>query len=448
MYLNLIKSCMLKINPKTYFQRHENEIYRFINNEPNWIHIVNKKNSYKNYTRLSENLVEIDIELDTIEQLQVLKDDKLDLIIITDVFEVTNDIYGLLTYLEGLLNNKGKIIVCSINPKWNFFLKIFEFLKIKQSSRARSYIHHKKVYSIAESSGFDLTTAFTRQIFPFKLFSFGDFINNLLEILFFKFNLGINNYLILRKKNNNCEKESKTIIVPAKNEEKNLEPLISRIPKFDTDYEIIIVCGKSSDRTLEEAERISEEFKDIDIKVINQQSKGKGPGVIEAINLSSYDLITILDSDISVDPETLLDFFRIIENGEADFVNGTRFVYKMEEGAMRKLNSFGNLFFQFFISIVIKKKLTDSLCGTKVFKRKTIKSLYGWSDSLKIKDPFGDFNFIFSAAYSGEKILEYPVHYKARVYGDTQISRFSDGLRLFFYFINSFLIFNSSRNER
>ena len=101
-----------------------------------------------------------------------------------------------------------------------------------------------------------------------------------------------------------------------------------------------------------------------------------------------------LDSDISVVPETLTDFFQIIEEGKADLVNGTRFVYKMEKGAMRKFNNFGNLFFQFIISIVINKKLTDSLCGTKVFKKNSIQHLHSWSNNLKVKDPFGDFDFI------------------------------------------------------
>ena len=87
-----------------------------------------------------------------------------------------------------------------------------------------------------------------------------------------------------------------------------------------------------------------------------------------------------MDSDISVDPETLKDFFEIIEKGRADFVNGTRFVYKMEKGAMRKLNNIGNLFFQFIISIVISSKLTDSLCGTKIFKKEMIKKILGTSN--------------------------------------------------------------------
>ena len=157
-------------------------------------------------------------------------------------------------------------------------------------------------------------------------------------------------------------------------------------------------------------------------------------------------MITILDSDISVEPETLNEFFEIIENGYTDFVNGTRFIYKMEEGAMRKLNSLGNIFFQAIISVVISRNLTDSLCGTKVFKKEMIEKLFNWKKMLKVSDPFGDFDLIFTAAYFGYKITEYPVHYKSRVYGNTQISRFRDGVRLLFYFLNSIFVFHTSND--
>ena len=439
---------MIKINSKTYFQRHESEISRFINSNTNWIHIINKDNSFRNFTNFNKNLFQIDVEKDTVNQLKDLNNKDFDLIVLTDIFEITEDIYGFLRYLESILKEDGKILVNSINPKWNLLLIIFEILRLKKNSPGRSYIHHKKIYSIAESSGFKLNASFTRQLFPFKLLKLGNLLNNILEIVFFKFNLGINNYLILSKNNNKFIPMSKSIIVPAKNEEKNLNPLISRIPKFDTPYEIIIVCGSSKDKTIDEAKLIKKKLSDIEIQVIEQKSKGKGPGVLEAIGLSKYDLITILDADISVAPETLVHFFKIIEEGKADFVNGTRFVYKMEKGAMRKLNNLGNLFFQLIISVVINKKLTDSLCGTKVFKKTSIEHLHSWSKNLIVKDPFGDFDFLFSAAYSGEKILEYPIHYKARVYGTTQISRFYDGFKLLFYFFNSFFIFNSSKNVK
>ena len=47
------------------------------------------------------------------------------------------------------------------------------------------------------------------------------------------------------------------------------------------------------------------------------------------------ELVAILDSDISVDPEELNNFFEIIEKDLGDFVNGTRLIYSMERGAMR-----------------------------------------------------------------------------------------------------------------
>ncbi len=439
---------MFKLNPKSYYLRHDYEIQRFVYEKTNWIHLINQDNAFKNYTAYKKNIFNLDLNSNLDDQLENIKNQKYELIVITDIFEVTDDIYNLLGTLNEMLTNDGKILINSINTKWNLFLLTFETLKFKKISRARSYIHLKKIYSISESSGFEIVRSFTRQIFPFKLFKLGDLINKLLEIIFFKFNLGINNYLLLTKKNKLKQTYSKTIIVPAKNEEKNIEPLIERIPIFNSEYEIIIICGQSKDNTLSASLNVKEKFGNLPIRVIEQHSKGKGPGVLEAIKESRYELITILDSDLSVDPETLNDFFEIIEEGRADFINGTRFVYKMEKGAMRRLNNIGNLFFQFIISIVISTKLTDSLCGTKVFKKDMINKMYEWNNQLLIKDPFGDFDFIFSAAYCGKKILEYPVHYKARVYGSTQISRFSDGVKLLFYFINSLIIFNSSKNVK
>lgn len=439
---------MFMLSSKYYYFRHENEIQRFLSNNSNWIHIINKENSFKNYTRYEENLFLIDLDTNLGKQIINIEDQKFDLIVITDIFEVTEDIYELLNSLKKLLTNNGKILINSINTKWNFFLLLSEFFKIKKISRPRSYIHLKKIYSVSESAGFEIIRSYTRQIFPFRLLGIGNLLNRILEIIFFKFDMGINNYLLLSKINKEPKVYSKTIIVPAKNEELNLEPIINRIPEFESDYEILLICAKSSDATIQTAYQIQENYKNLPIKIIEQKSKGKGPGVLEAIKVSNFEIITILDSDLSVDPERLKEFFEIVEQGRADFVNGTRFVYKMEDGAMRKLNSLGNLFFQYIISVVISTKLTDSLCGTKVFKRDLINQMNDWNNNLLIKDPFGDFDFIFSAAFSGHKILEYPVHYKARVYGTTQISRFSDGLKLLFYFLNSLIIFNSSKNVK
>ena len=45
-------------------------------------------------------------------------------------------------------------------------------------------------------------------------------------------------------------------------------------------------------------------------------------------------------------------------------------------------------------------------------------------------DPFGDFDLLFGAAKLNLRILDLPIRYKARTYGDTNIERWKHGLLL------------------
>ena len=431
---------MFKLSSTTYNIRHYNEINRYFDKGANILHIVNKNTSNSIVSGIETKYMEIDEDIKN-----TLKENFYDLIIVTDIFELTSDIFKFLNSINISTKQNGKVLITSVNTKWNLLLYFFELLNLKNQSLPRSYIHPKKINNIAKSAGFELIKSYNRQIFPFKIFGIGDILNRFLEIILNIFNFGIKNYLLFGKTTNSFQEYSKTIIVPAKNEEKNLPILFSRMPEMGIKTEFIIVCAKSEDLTAENAYKIRDEHSDKDIKVINQKSKGKAGAVYEAIENSNGDLLAILDSDQSVDPETLTEFFEIIECGNADFVNGTRLIYPMEQDAMRAINTLGNKIFQFLISLVIGQKLTDSLCGTKVFRKEDIDKIYSWQKRMKSKDPFGDFDLIFSAAYSGNKILEYPVHYRARVYGETQISRFRDGYKLIIYFLESFYYFNFSK---
>mgnify|MGYP001170391642 CR=1 FL=1 len=389
---------MFKLTSTTYNIRHYNEIKRYFEQGARILHIVNAEQSinknidYSFDSEIETKYIKIDEDVENL----LLSEKKYDLIVVTDIFELTSDIYKFLDTLNNSINHNGKLLVTSINTKWNLFLYFFEILNLKNKSKPRSYIHPKKINAIAKSAGFELIKSYSRQIFPFKLLKIGNTLNRLFEILLNIFNLGINNYILFSKTSNKYQSFSKTVIVPAKNEEKNLPLLFSRMPDMGKDIEFIIVCAKSKDQTYETAKKIRDENKNLDIKVTEQISKGKAGAVYEAIENSDGELLAILDSDLSVDPETLPTFFSIVEEGRADFVNGTRLIYKMEDGAMRRINNIGNILFQFVISYIINQKLTDSLCGTKVFKRNLVSKIYEWQNILRTKDPFGDFDLIFS----------------------------------------------------
>ena len=427
---------------KEFYRRHNSELERYLFSTSS-LHIINKNSKTKIDENYSEKLY-FDTSSDIDSQIKNI-DKKFDVIVVTDVLEIYDDIYLFLEKLNHLLEDNGKLILSSINTRWGNFIKIAELLGLKSKTDNFSYIHLNKIEKISNGAGFDLVETITRQFFPYKfIFKNSLLLKIILELLLFYFKLGVKTYIVLRKISIKEKHLSKTIIIPAKNEEGNLDELVSRIPKFEN-CEIIFSIGKSSDSTLEVAKNIKVKNTDFNIKLIEQSKNGKANAVWEAITLSSGDVLAILDSDISVDPETITDFFKIIESNSADFVNGTRLVYEMEKGSMRMINKFGNRLFQFLIGKIINEDLTDSLCGTKVFKKDLIKKIFWWQDNFNLKDPFGDFDLIFAASYTGQKILEYPIHYRTRKYGTTQISRFRDGFKLVKYLSKSFIVFNSSR---
>lgn len=433
---------MVLMSSKSFYSRHHREVTKFV--------LKNKKSLYITANNPNSELHEImnaDILIlkpndDLVTQFENIE--AYGQIIVTDIFEVIPDIYKFLKILNSKLSPNSTLVISTINNIWNPLLKIFEFLHIKEKSLKRSYIPIKKINTIASSAGYEMITSYTRQFIPFEILGIGSVINKILETIFFKFNFGIRTYLILKNPSIQPKNhKTKTIIIPAKNEEGNLQELIRRVPDLGKGCEIIISCGESQDKTLETALSIRSNL--FEIRVIEQSGSGKANAVWEAIDCSRGNLIAILDADISVEPEVLPDFFEIIESDRADFVNGTRLIYKMEKGAMRFINTLGNRVFQRLISMLIKQPITDSLCGTKVFKSEHYEEIKKWQNSLIPKDPFGDFDLLFSAAIGGNKIVELPVHYKSRTYGKTQISRFRDGYKLIRYLISSFIIFNTSK---
>ena len=426
---------------KEFYKRHNKELERYLIGEDS-LHIVNAKSKSK-VTELFSNKLYLDLNQDYLKDIEEVGE-KYSLLVLTDIIENSKDLYALFKRLENILLPNGKLVISSINTKWSLAIKFFEYINFKDSNKLLSYIHINKIQNIANGLGLEFIKSSSRQFVPFKIFGIGNLVNKTLESLFYYFNFGIKTYIVFRKKSNENKILKRTVIVPAKNEEGNLQILFDRIPNKPIS-EIIFAIGKSKDKTLEVANKIKSENLDLDVVVIEQSKNGKANAVWEALSIVKNDLVAILDADISVEPETLDEFFEIIEQNHADFVNGTRLIYEMEKNAMRYLNKKGNIFFQFLIGLIINKKLTDSLCGTKVFKKEFVDKIFWWQNTFNLKDPFGDFDLLFTAAFTGEKIIEYPVHYKSRIYGTTQIKRFRDGFKLIVYLTKSYFVFNTSR---
>jgi hypothetical protein len=138
----------------------------------------------------------------------------------------------------------------------------------------------------------------------------------------------------------------------------------------------------------------------------------------------------ILDGDLSVRPEDLQKFYRAIVEGRGDLINGSRLVYDMEPGSMRFFNVLGNKFFSVLFGGVTGQSVKDTLCGTKVLLRADFERIAAARSYFGEFDPFGDFDLLFGAARLNLKIIDLPVRYQPRTYGESNISRWRHGMLL------------------
>ena len=97
---------------------------------------------------------------------------------------------------------------------------------------------------------------------------------------------------------------------------------------------------------------------------------------------------------------------------------------------MRFLNKIGNAFFAKTFSFLMDQPIKDTLCGTKVLWSEDYRRIVRNRSYFGDFDPFGDFDLIFGARKLNLKIMEIPIRYRERTYGETNISRFRHGLLL------------------
>jgi glycosyltransferase involved in cell wall biosynthesis len=163
---------------------------------------------------------------------------------------------------------------------------------------------------------------------------------------------------------------------------------------------------------------------------MRQPGKGKADAVFAAFEAAVGEVLIILDADLTVPPEQLPKFWHSIQSGKGEFVNGSRLVYQMEDQAMRFLNLVANKAFSIIFTWLLSQRFTDTLCGTKALRRGDYIRLKQGRSYFGDFDPFGDFDLIFGASRLSLKVVEIPIRYASRTYGQTQISRFRHGLLL------------------
>ncbi len=356
-----------------------------------------------------------------------------DYVIISGLMGDLDDIQNFFQRIRRVTRPDTRIVIDYYNQLWEPALKAAERIGLKMPLHQQNWLALDDIENLLYISGFEVVRKTYRMLMPKRIPLLAPLCNRFLAKLPGVRKLCLFTQLVAKRGDvrHDPQKLTCSVVIPCRNEAGTIEDAVNRVPKMGHHTEIVFVEGNSTDHTYAEIERIIALYPEKDIKLVRQEGKGKGDAVRKGFVTATGDILMILDGDLTVPPEDLPKFFNALVLGKGEFINGTRLVYPMEQQAMRFLNLLGNKFFSMAFTWLLDQRMRDTLCGTKVLFKRDYEKIAAGRAFFGDFDPFGDFDLLFGAAKQHMKICEVPIRYRQRVYGDTNISRFTHGLLLF-----------------
>ena len=354
-----------------------------------------------------------------------------DTILISDIEHQSNPTSSLLS-LSKIIRDDTKIIIISRNLVWMIFIKLlkslFSFSPKKNNFLPYSYLDN--LFSICNLEVIRNEKIITLPIYiPF----FTNLINRIFRLPLLNI-FCLSNITILKKKDQNFSNNKDlrvSFIIPCKNEENNIKTFENEIKNSNQSNEYLFGDDNSMDKTIDEIDKLSKKLNNNKILKYNGPGVCKSENVYKGIELSSGDIIVVYDADLTVDFKDVEFSIDILKNTNADFINCTRMIYPQKDGAMKFSNFIGNSIFANLFSLLFRKKITDTLCGTKIFFKKDWVKIKKNITGLGVKDLWGDFDLLIGAYKNNLKITEVPVTYHERKEDNTKMtSVFLNGIRM------------------
>lgn len=353
-----------------------------------------------------------------------------DVIIISETLDLAADVQQLLERLATVATPATRLLVNFHNNVWRPIFTVGEWLGLRSPVPSANWLSSHDVENFLELSDWETIKRHPRILWPLATPFLAPLVNRWIAPFLPFACLAI--FTVARRRPAAASQPlSVSVVIPARNEAGNIEAAVLRTPQMGAWTELIFIEGHSKDNTWAEIERVRAAHPDRRIVTLRQTGKGKGNAVREAYAVATGDIYMILDADLTMPPEELPKFYNAIISGKAEFANGSRLVYPMEDKAMQFLNMVANKFFGLAFSWLLGQRVKDTLCGTKVLTREHYLKIAANRAYFGEFDPFGDFDLLFGADKQNLKIRDIPIRYRERTYGTTNIQRWRHGLLLF-----------------
>lgn len=205
---------------------------------------------------------------------------------------------------------------------------------------------------------------------------------------------------------------SLSIVIPAYNEAKRINPLLSGLIEQDIEY--IFICD-GTDNTYDIIQEYARDHIQLNIRCFSYEKRlGKGGGVYTGFRKSSAPVIGFMDADNSTPVSELVRLHSLM--GEHDGVIGSRHmpgqVLQRKQSIFRRIQSRA---FNGFIRMIFGLPFHDTQCGAKIFRKEVVDAIL---PRLQSKGFEFDVELLWNCIRSGYSLIEIPV-----IWNDTLDSR-------------------------
>jgi len=222
-----------------------------------------------------------------------------------------------------------------------------------------------------------------------------------------------------------------SVVIPAYNEEKSIEEVISRlVGALRVEYEIVVVNDHSVDNTRGKVEVLKKSHKNI-VLVYNKKPQGFANTLRTGFEAASGEVAVSVMADLCDDPATINEMYLKINQGY-DIVCGSRY--------MQKGKKLGGPWVKTFLSSLAGKIIYilgipthDITNSFKMYRREVIEAIDSKAGSFEIS-----MEIPLKAYLKGFKITELPTVWHSRVLGESSfkvMSLIPVYLKLYFWVI-------------
>jgi glycosyltransferase involved in cell wall biosynthesis len=210
---------------------------------------------------------------------------------------------------------------------------------------------------------------------------------------------------------------SVSVVIPAKNEARNLERVFGTIP--DWIDEIVLVDGHSVDDTIAVALELNPA-----VKIIRQQGRGKGDALQAGFEACKGEIIVVMDADGSADGGEIARFVAVLATG-ADFAKGSRFACGGGSEDITFSRRLGNRILSGLVNAFFGTRYTDLCYGYNAFWAEHLPRLDLDCDGFEIETVMN-----VRAAKAGLSIHEVASYEYSRRHGQSNLHVVCDGVRI------------------